>query len=376
MENLMIVHILHSLKGGVATVALTLIKKQILDGFCVGVAYAINGDGFEELFDLQDSPNKPEMFKVEPSKYPGQNMLLGFNVYKIYRHYHEKHPDKNIVVHAHNVETIGLLGRTKGIPLLCTVHGTRGNEKNFRTIISDFLCKSVIRKIVKQQGFVVCVSNYVKTYWDVNKRHGLHVIYNGCIGNKGERKAHQGFYIGYIGDISYAKGIDILLEAIKQLPDDVKKDLKLIMAGREKDITINEIELFFNQNNINIKFEFLGYVSNASDAVNPKLDVFVLPSRNEGLSVCLIEAMSYGVPLIGTVAGGIPEIITDGVNGFLVGDAEQLSKKISAIYYDTKLAENLSSNGIRIFKDLFTADAMYNRYLELYLNLYLNTEEV
>ena len=370
MNDLMIIHVIHSLKGGVAAVALNLIKKQLSDGFCVGVAYAINGDGFQGLLE-----SNLEMYKVTPPKYPGQNMLFGFHIHAVYQYFSKKHPDKTIIIHAHNVETVGIYGNIAGIPVLCTVHGSRGKEKNIRTFVSDYLCRSVMKKIVRQHGFVVCVSNYVKSYWDKPNRLGLRVIYNGCDKGKRGQEKHRGFNIGYIGDVSYAKGIDILLESIKLLPAEIQRETKLVMAGREKDITVSDIETFFKQNDIDIEFEFKGYIPNASDAINPQLNVFVLPSRNEGLSVCLIEAMSYGVPLIGTTAGGIPEIIENKVNGFLVNNAKQLAEKISEVYYNDQLAESLSANGLRIYKEMFTADVMYRKYFELYSELCSDIEK-
>lgn len=84
-------------------------------------------------------------------------------------------------------------------------------------------------------------------------------------------------------------------------------------------------------------------------------DLFVLPSENETLGQVYIEAMASGVPVIGTNVGGIPEIIHDRENGFLVSpnDASQLSLKISQLLTDHQLRGSFISNGLKVVNEKF-----------------------
>jgi glycosyltransferase involved in cell wall biosynthesis len=77
------------------------------------------------------------------------------------------------------------------------------------------------------------------------------------------------------------------------------------------------------------------------------MDLNVLPSANEGLGLTLIEAMAAGVPCIGADSGGIREIITNGVNGFLFahGNCKDLSEKIHLLREDKKLRDLFIKNG-------------------------------
>ena len=74
-------------------------------------------------------------------------------------------------------------------------------------------------------------------------------------------------------------------------------------------------------------------------------DVFVQPSRWEGLSIAMLEAMSCGLPMIGTPVGGAAEILEDGINGLLVpvDDEEALSTAMGRLLEDTILRETLGS---------------------------------
>jgi glycosyltransferase involved in cell wall biosynthesis len=83
------------------------------------------------------------------------------------------------------------------------------------------------------------------------------------------------------------------------------------------------------------RFRFLGYVPDPA-AVVVAADVFVLTSRHEGLPISLLEAMALGVPPVATAVGGIPEVVTDGVDGVLVapGDPEAVAGALRGLVDD------------------------------------------
>lgn len=86
-------------------------------------------------------------------------------------------------------------------------------------------------------------------------------------------------------------------------------------------------------------------------------DIFVLPSENETFGQVFIEAMSCGVPVIGTKVGGIPEIISDSHNGFLIlaDDASILAQKIEILLNDESLRKRFIYAGIKTVQEKFTS---------------------
>ena len=98
-----------------------------------------------------------------------------------------------------------------------------------------------------------------------------------------------------------------------------------------------------------------------------RIDLFVLPSQEEGLGSALIEAMAYGLPLVGTDAGGIKEIIKDGVNGFIVPkkDPVKLSQAIMRIITDESLYEEFSRKSLELAKG-YTSHTMAAETLKIY----------
>jgi glycosyltransferase involved in cell wall biosynthesis len=119
---------------------------------------------------------------------------------------------------------------------------------------------------------------------------------------------------------------------------------------------------------------FLGTVNNSTlIGYYHCADVFVLPSiqklgNTEGLGVVLLEAMASGCPVIGTNVGGIPDIITDGDNGFLVPerDSAQLAEKIIRLLSDAKLRETFRKNGYARIDESFSWDRISDKFASVY----------
>ena len=93
------------------------------------------------------------------------------------------------------------------------------------------------------------------------------------------------------------------------------------------------------------RVHFLGQRDDIPDLL-AALDIFVLPSHSEGVSLALLEAMAAGLPVIATAVGGLPEVVTDGVNGLLIPpqDPEALAQALARLLDDPALAKKLGEN--------------------------------
>lgn len=148
----------------------------------------------------------------------------------------------------------------------------------------------------------------------------------------------------FLGRIGQRKGAFDLIKAFAALSTEDKSRSQLILAGdgdvaqaRSLITTLNLIEYI-------TVFDWVD--SEQRDALLAKADVFVLPSYNEGLPMALLEAMSWGLPVISTPVGGIPEIVTHTKNGLLVspGNIEQLSAAMQSLIRQEDLRLSLGSN--------------------------------
>jgi len=101
------------------------------------------------------------------------------------------------------------------------------------------------------------------------------------------------------------------------------------------------------------------------------MDIFVLPSLSEGLGIALLEAMALEKPLIGTRVGGIPEIIENEKNGYLVspGKPEELAEKIFLLATEPERRTQMGKEGGRILHNKFTLEKMIRETESIYLNI-------
>lgn len=144
-----------------------------------------------------------------------------------------------------------------------------------------------------------------------------------------DRKLNDGkLHLMYMGEISNRKGAFDLLNAISDHLDYFKDRLVLRMGGNEVD---GDVRAFIKEHRLEQVVSYEGWImgQKKTDCLNWE-DVYILPSYNEGLPIAILEAMAYRHPVISTPVGGIPEVVSDGVNGRLVkpGDLQGMAEAI------------------------------------------------
>lgn len=151
------------------------------------------------------------------------------------------------------------------------------------------------------------------------------------------KKNSKELVILYVGSISVRKGLRYLINAFKQL-EYPNKRLRLVgpissPSGIE-DIAIDDELIFFTG----------ALKGNALTREYENADIFCLPSLEEGLALVLGEAISFGLPIIATTNSGANDIITDGIEGFIVpiADENAIAKKLQDLVNDNELLKAMS----------------------------------
>jgi phosphatidylinositol alpha-1,6-mannosyltransferase len=141
------------------------------------------------------------------------------------------------------------------------------------------------------------------------------------------------------------KGMDTLITALPRLLTHWP-ELQLLAVGDGDDRAW--LQDLAEQNGVNLHVHFLsGLSSEELSACYEACEMFALPSRAEGFGLVYLEAMARGKPVIGGAHGGAPEVIEDGVTGFLVphGDAVQLATSIETLLSDPAMAQKMGGRG-------------------------------
>ncbi len=174
----------------------------------------------------------------------------------------------------------------------------------------------------------------------------------------------EGPIICAVGRLVGVKRFDLLLSAFQRvLATGKQATLLLVGDGPLED----ELRSMASELGIAASVRFLGYRQDARQLMQAS-DAFVMSSDIEGLPIVMLEAMSAGVPIVVTAVGGIPEVVTDKVNGLLVerGDAPALANGIIDILSDSKSALERAASAREWFLQNASARAMAEKTAAVY----------
>lgn len=258
-----------------------------------------------------------------------------------------------------------------GIPLVATVHG-----KNY---FWEKLRRRLAYRWVSRRATMVAVSENLKQF--IVEKVGvdqdrIKVVYNGvaalprcekadadaCRKELGLPKNSQ--VVGVVGNLYSVKGHQYLIEGI---PAVLQKcpNTSFVFAGR------GELEAQLKEQvhrlGLDKRVHFLGLRQDIS-RILALLDVFVLPSLSEGLSMAILEAMIAGKPVVATQVGGNPELVLDGETGFLIPprDSQALASSLVMLLTNKLQAVQFGERGKRRAQGQFSLETMVQTYQTLY----------
>jgi glycosyltransferase involved in cell wall biosynthesis len=177
----------------------------------------------------------------------------------------------------------------------------------------------------------------------------------------------SGPVITTVGNIRRVKGHDVFIRAaasvVEQFPH-----ASFSIAGEILDTEyFQELETLVRDHNLSDRFHFAGGVTGLREYLSAA-DIFVLPSRSEGFSNAIIEAMAASLPVVATNVGGNAEAVQDGVSGFIVPseDTGALAAAIVRLLSDPEKARVMGAAGKKLAAEKFTTDAMMRQVTQTY----------
>lgn len=170
--------------------------------------------------------------------------------------------------------------------------------------------------------------------------------------------------IGTVSRAEPVKGLRYLVEAMPQVIRRVPGVMVLVVGGGSQldDLKKTAIELGIHDHVI-----FEGIREDIPEILSA-IDIFVLPSISEGMPLALLEAMASGKPVIGSKVGGIPELIEDGLTGYLVppGDPNRLAGSIVKLSVDHELMRSMGREARRKVEEKYNVKVQVERLVNLY----------
>lgn len=198
--------------------------------------------------------------------------------------------------------------------------------------------------------------NYVKSKYKISEKVELSRlgVFKPDFVERTEIKQNHKFTIGLLSWFVEKKGIIYLLKAMNKLKQLSDFSFELVIAGDGP--LKDNYEKYIYENDLQKNIKFIGKIKkDQKDAFFKSLDVFVLPSISlendmDGIPVVLMEAISYGVPIISTNVSGIPEICIDGYNGYLIHEknSDEIYDAILKIKSNPDLRILFSKNAVKL----------------------------
>ncbi len=170
-------------------------------------------------------------------------------------------------------------------------------------------------------------------------------------------------FIGPLVIPKKVKGIEILLKAFNLILNKYPNAILLIVG----DGTCRaKLENLVKKMNLGSKVIFTGFLENVFIPLSIT-DIYAHIVSFEALSIAILEAMSFGIPVVATNIGGIPEIIKDGETGVLVElNFVEIADKIIGLYQDKEKMEIIRKNGITKIDSIYNWDKISDIFIDLY----------
>lgn len=289
------------------------------------------------------------------------------------------------VIHTHG-GTAGFWGRLVAASLqnrpkiIHTYHGLHylntAQTKSFKQKIKTAIFQKIDQLLLLITDWIICVcrSDYDKAIaTGIASSLKTSIVYNGIeiesfsqpldqtIARKIFNISPSDFIFGNVGRLHEQKGHKYLLQAFARVADRAK--LLIIGDGDLKD----ELVQLADDLKLGDHLIFLGARSDIYEFLSA-INVFVMPSLWEGQPIALLEALAIAKPCIISAVDGIPEIITDGINGLLVTpkNIEQLAQIMDQTIENSEQLKNIAEAGVKTINQKFLAKTMAKAIADIY----------
>lgn len=232
----------------------------------------------------------------------------------------------------------------------------------------------VVCKLLDHYDAIIAISNVWKKILEKKTSTNIFVIYNAIklpqdIPNNVKKK-QETFTVLTMGEVGERKGTGVVIKVAATL----NNNFRFVIAGNGD---VGKYLKMAEDFGISNRVVFLGWINGEKkDKAYLEADVYFLPSKYEGLPMSIIEAMGYGLPIISTSIGGIPDCVENGKNGFLERPeyVDNFASRIRTVCENSKLYAEMSKASRLLAEERFEVSVMAAKINDLYNEL-LGKEE-
>lgn len=239
--------------------------------------------------------------------------------------------------------------------------------------IDNWLYRKVFNKTE-----VILLSEYL--YPDIEKyvpRERVYICPNGIPDQmsstvESQRKSHdEPVQLLFLSNLIESKGVFVLLGACLVLKEK-GLSFKCVLVGDEGDISADHLNKEIEKLGLEKEVAYVGtkYHKEKEEVITAS-DIFVHPSYNDCFPLVLLEAMQAKLPIVSTHEGGIPDMVEDGVNGYIVSqkDSQALAERLKELIENPLKREEMGQKGYVKYRMAFTLQAFEQRFTDILIKL-------
>lgn len=259
------------------------------------------------------------------------------------------------------------------LPSVTTLHGT---DITLVGMMPSYY--EITRFSIEKSDAVTTVSEFLRreTVREFRIEHPIDVIHNfvdteafrpkPTPGARARFSPHGERVLMHVSNFRKVKNMPVLIQVFYEVQKHVPTRLVLVGDGPERESTERQAEAL----GIVSKVDFLGDQEYIADLL-PAADVFLLPSQHESFGLAALEAMSCGVPVLGSRIGGLPEVIEHEQTGFLCdpNDVDCMKAIVLGLFHDEALRQRIGRAARERAERLFNRDRIVAQYVAVYRRL-------
>jgi glycosyltransferase involved in cell wall biosynthesis len=279
---------------------------------------------------------------------------------------HRSAYDVLLVHQAHKGAFISVLARRLlRKPVVVVIHcaGKFGDIQVMKSTEYGFYTRFMLNTIKQSDAFVAICSD-IRSEMESEGFQRVTMIHDGIVPWQlhGERTYASGTRLVTLARLHPQKGIDVLIQALALLPGDLPWTADICGEGPERE----RLEQLTNVLGLSSRVTFRGFVRDTRSMLQES-DIFVLPSRGEGMGIALLEAMHAGLPSVVTRVSGFVDVAEHGVNAYMVASENPvaLASALEVVMRDESLRRRLGEAGRKTVEQRFTLASTAKQYLAL-----------
>ncbi len=348
-----------------------IVQQRDVKGGIASVTNGYYGSSLEEKYDIRyvesycDGSQFKKFIKVLKGLWEYRRILRDFKPELVHMH-------TSFGPSFYRLQPFLSMAKRRGVPVVDHCHGA--DFDTFYVNASEKK-KRLVRKVFSKFDTVIVLSReWKEKFTPVVPKDRLVVVHNYCKPKTSEQL--EGWLedrfakkqVVFLGEIGKRKGgfdfAVIILNTAKKLPG-----VRFVLCGDGAKEDVEKIKAEIEKKCSGIDVSFPGWVrDDAKDRVLVESSVFMLPSYHEGQPMSILDAMAYGLPIVSTEVGGIPQQVKNGVNGILTksGDPLATAEAISSLLLDKDRYFATSRESLGIATEEYGFEAHAKKISEVY----------